>query len=63
MIWADLKRYLALRKPSTGDELVQGIRYYWSTLTPAICKCHRFINHIKKVIPLVVYHNGRATGH
>jgi transposase len=62
-LWHQIKEHLRRHvKPSTKDELVNGIRNFWFTnLTPELC-C-RYIDHLKKVLPAVVEHNGHATGY
>ena len=53
LMWHALKDYLRNEyKPRNLGELKSGIRAFWATLTPAICKKH--ISHLKKVIPKVI---------
>ena len=60
-LWASLKYYIRHRvKPSTKEELVEGILAFWKTVTPEVC--NNYINHLYKVIPEVVRRNGAATG-
>ena len=52
-LWHELKLYIAKNaKPRTKDELVAGIRAFWHTVDAA--KCTKYINHLKKVIPIVI---------
>ena len=48
-------------KPKTKQELVDGIRAFWRTVTTT--KCVKYINHLRKVIPEVIRLNGAATGY
>ena len=48
-------------KPTTKQELIDGIKEFWGKLT--VTKCIKYINHIKKVSPKVVEMNGAATGY
>ena len=60
MVWSDMKRFLQREvKPRIKDELIQGIKCYWETLTPQ--KCARYIDHIHKVLPVVVLNCGGPT--
>ena len=62
MLWHELKHHLRKSvKPTTKEELINGITNFWATVTPE--KCARYINHVRKVIPIVVTREGRASGH
>ena len=63
LLWHELKHFLrTIVKPTTKDELVAGITRFWrERVTPG--KCHIYINHLKKVVPLVVKREGRSSGH
>ena len=62
MLWHELKHHLRKNvKPKNKEELINGITAFWSTVTPE--KCTKYINHVKKVIPIVIAREGRATGH
>ena len=63
MLWNELKFFLStVVKPRNKDELVDGIRTFWSTrVTPE--KCQHYISHLKKVLPEVIRREGRASGH
>ena len=55
-MWANLNHYLRkYTKPTNKEELIQGIKDFWKTVTPAMCK---YVDHVKKVVPAVV-----ACGH
>ena len=60
-MWASLKYYLRkYTKPTNKEELIQGIKDFWKTVTPAMCK--RYVDHVKKVVPAVVACGGGPTG-
>ncbi|PIO15124.1 hypothetical protein AB205_0078930 [Aquarana catesbeiana] len=61
MVWAHLKGYLKrVHKPTNKAELIDGILKFWRDfLTIKIC-CDT-IDHIKKVLPVVIERNGAAT--
>ena len=60
-VWGVMKDYLQRHvKPRTKNELVSGIRQYWTGLTAE--KCARFIDHIHKAIPKVILNNGDQSG-
>jgi len=41
--------------------LKSGIKKFWKTLTPSVCQ--KYIDHINKVIPIVIEKRGEASGH
>ena len=47
-------------KPTTKDQLINGIDQFWRTVT--VTKCCKYIGHLKKVIPTMIENNGEATG-
>lgn len=62
MVWAELKNYLRKQvKPSSKRELVDGIIKFWNTV--CIAKCNKYIDHVFKVLPIVIQRGGRASGH
>ncbi len=62
MLWHELKHCLRKNvKPKTKEELVQGIMQFWRTVNTE--KCTRYINHLQKVIPIVIERGGKASGH
>ena len=61
LVWGSMKTYLRdCVKPCNQEELIQGIKDYWKTLTPECC-C-RYINHLQRVMPAVVIAEGKASG-
>lgn len=61
-VWAAMKYHIRRRvKPTKKEELVQGIREFWSTVTPAMCT--KYINHIAKDAELIVANRGGPAGH
>lgn len=61
-VWASMKYYLqTVAKPRTKDQLTQGIKAFWETLSTP--QCIRYIDHIHKVIPNVVLNRGEASGY
>ena len=46
-VWGSMKSYLRTHaKPKNADELRAGIKAFWKTLTPSVCK--HYIGHFKK---------------
>lgn len=43
------------------EGLKQGIKAFWQTLTPKVCR--KYIRHIHKIMPIVIQNKGDATGH
>ena len=61
-ICASLKHYLRHDyKLRNLDSLASGILKYWESLTPSTCQ--HYINHLHKVMPVVVAVNGAASGY
>ena len=62
-MWHQLKDHLRRHvKPSTKEELVEGIKQFWcTTVTPELC--NSYIGHLKKVLPAVIACNGGPTGY
>ena len=61
-LWHELKEYnRRVVKPTTKEELIEGIKQFWETVT--IDKCNKYINHLRKVFPKVIELNGAATGY
>ena len=59
MVWSDLKRVVAKQNPTTLDQLEMYCQQYWDTvMTPE--KCTSYIDHLYKVVPLVVTVAGKA---
>ena len=61
-LWHELKEYIRRSvKPRTKEELIDGIKEFWSTVDAA--KCTKYIRHLRKVIPKVIDVHGDATGY
>ncbi len=61
-VWVAMKYYIRRRaKPMNKKELFDGIRNFWSTLTPE--KCGRYIDHILKDAEIIVANDGGPAGH
>ena len=61
-VWAAMKYHIRRRvKPTKKEELTQGIREFWSTVTPDMCS--RYINRILKDAELIVANDGGPAGH
>ena len=62
-IWHELKQFLrTIVRSRTKEELVDGISRFWEERVDA-AKCTKYIGHLQTVLPLVVAHQGRASGH
>lgn len=62
MVWNELKVHLNKRvKPSNKQELITGITDFWWHFSRA--KCNTYIDHLYKVLPIVIDRNGKASGH
>ena len=60
--WHELKEYIRREvKPRNKEELVGGILRFWQTVD--VFKCNRYIDHLRKVLPAVIEHDGKATGY
>ena len=56
-IWGSMKRFLRDRhKPTNKASLIEGIKIFWKTLSPEVCR--RYVNHIQRVIPVVIEEDG-----
>ena len=61
-LWHELKEYVRREvKPTTKDELVNGIIQFWNTVTPEMCR--KYIRHLQKVVLRVIELDGAATGY
>ena len=61
-LWHELKEFIRREvKPQRQEELVDGIKQFWETVT--VDKCTKYIRHIRKVIPKVIELKGAATGY
>jgi len=62
LIWHELKTYIRTKvKPINKEQLVDGIAKFWTTVDHA--KCTRYINHLHKVVPMVILREGKASGY
>ena len=60
-LWAGLKQSLRKTKMPKNKELISGIKEYWyAHVTPELC--NTYINHLMKVIPILIKKNGAASG-
>ena len=60
-VWGSLKAFLRDRyKPCDLASLICGIKTFWRSLTPTICK--KYVHHIHHVIPKVIEENGGPSG-
>ena len=61
-MWHELKEHIRREvKPTTKDQLVNGIKRFWATVDTH--KCKKYIDHLNKVIPRVIELDGDATGY
>ena len=61
-MWHELKEFIRREvKPTTKQQLIDGILAFWETVT--VEKCNKYINHLKKVVPRVIELEGAATGY
>ena len=61
-VWGSMKNYLRTNvKPKNLRELKDGIKEFWLTLTPSVCK--KYIGHLKKVVPKVIEEDGGPSGY
>jgi len=62
LVWGSLKQFLRnFAKPKDLQELKQGIKDFWHTLTPEVCR--KYISHVKKVIPKIIQEEGGPSGY
>ena len=61
-VWGSMKTYLGDKhKPKNLEQLKEGIRTYWKKPTPEVCR--RYIDHLQKVMPVVIQEQGAPSGH
>lgn len=59
-VWSHLKQYLTyVIKPTNKQELIDGIKQFWRTKL-TVTQCIRYVQHIHKVIPVIIEKNGEA---
>ena len=60
-LWSAMKQHLEFKvKPTKKDELVVGIKQFWEGLTAA--QCGTYIDHIHRVLPVIVLNEGNPSG-
>ena len=60
-VWAALKRYISKENPRTQDGLTATVFRFWKVhLTKE--QCNRYIDHIHRVIPVVIEKKGAHSG-
>ena len=59
-VWSHMKQFLTYTaKPRNKQELINGVKQFWrEKLT--ISQCKRYIDHIWRVIPVILAKNGEA---
>lgn len=65
-VWGSMKNYLRnvyfrCQENRSLAGLKTGIKNFWKTLKPKTCR--KYINHIRKVIPIIIEREGDASGH
>ena len=61
-MWQDLKVYIRENvKPTTQDELIEGMLNFWDTVV-TIDYCNKTIDHLEKVLKTCVELTGQAVG-
>ena len=61
-VLGSMKGYLRDKyKPTNLETLIEGIKSFWKTLTPEVCR--KYIGHIYKMIPKVIEENGGPSGY
>ena len=59
-VWNQLKQFLTHTvRPTNKQELVNGIKLFWS-MKLTIEQCVRYINHLHRVIPVIINKDGNA---
>ena len=62
LLWGSMKTFIRDKiKPKNLGQLKDGIRKYWTAVTPEVCT--RYIDHLQKVMPVVVQEAGAPSGH
>ena len=60
-LWHEMKYFCVQMRPRNKADLEASIIAFWSTVTPA--KCCKYIDHLKKVMPVVVEKQGDVSGY
>ena len=59
-VWNHLKQFLTYTvKPRNKQELIDGIKLFWRTKL-TVAQCTHYINHIHRVVPVVIEKHGEA---
>lgn len=62
-VWHQLKHFLrSEKKPKTKAELLDGIGEFWANVV-TVELCNKYIDHMTKVVPLVITAGGAQSGH
>ena len=61
MVWAQMKQHAAKMNPLTKDELAECVDLFWRKVM-TVDLCNRYIDHLYKVVPVVVLKKGESTG-
>ena len=61
MLWAKLKSFLRQKVKPINKQLIDGITKFWFNVD--VGKCNIYIDHLYKVLPVVIERGGRATGY
>ena len=62
LVWNDLKYFIARTvKPDTKQQLIDGILFFWRNAV-TVQYCYSKINHINRVLRVIVNIKGKATG-
>lgn len=59
-LWNEMKVFCTKQRPKNKADLENALHAFWATLD--VDKCRRYINHIHKVMPVVVEKNGDVSG-
>ena len=62
MVWHELKNNLRRNiKPKNKEELINGINAFWKSFNRE--RCSKYIDHIQKVLPIILNNGGHPSGH
>ena len=61
-VFHELKTYIRINKTKTKIDLIKIIGRFWKEKM-TVEKCKAYIDHIKRVLPLVILNNGGATAY
>lgn len=61
-LWGVMKRKISAQyKPTNKDQLVTALTTVWAEITPE--QCSKYIDHILKIIPVIIARDGKASGY